>query len=63
MGLGGEYVKRRYSGEVLTALAALVANGGLDPRISETFTLDHAAEAMLAVESGHARGKCVIEIR
>ncbi|KQV04741.1 MULTISPECIES: NADP-dependent oxidoreductase [unclassified Kitasatospora] len=61
--LGGEAVRRRHGGEVLTALAALVANGGLDPHVSETFTLEHAAEAMLAVESGHARGKCVIEIR
>ncbi|BFV55983.1 NADP-dependent oxidoreductase [Kitasatospora sp. CMC57] len=61
--LGGEFVRRRHSGEVLTALAALVANGGLDPLISETFTLDRAPEAMAAVESGHARGKCVIEIR
>ncbi|MFJ8042076.1 NADP-dependent oxidoreductase [Kitasatospora sp. NPDC096147] len=62
-GLGGEYVKRRRSGEVLAAVAALVASGALDPHVAETFTLDRAAEAMLAVESGHARGKCVIEVR
>ncbi|MGW2395242.1 NADP-dependent oxidoreductase [Kitasatospora sp. NPDC001664] len=62
-GLGGEYVKRRRTGEVLASVAALVAGGALDPHISETFALDRAAEAMLAVESGHARGKCVIEIR
>ncbi|MFI5530930.1 NADP-dependent oxidoreductase [Kitasatospora sp. NPDC051853] len=62
-GLGGEYVKRRRTGEVLASVAALVAGGALDPHVSETFALDRAAEAMLAVESGHARGKCVIEIR
>lgn len=62
-GLGGEYVKRRRTGEVLASVAALVAGGALDPHVSETFTLDRAAEAMLAVESGHARGKCVIEVR
>ena len=60
---GGEYVKRRRTGEVLAAVAALVAGGGLSPHVAETFPLDRAAEAMLAVESGGVRGKCVIEIR
>ncbi|MER5866300.1 NADP-dependent oxidoreductase [Kitasatospora sp. NPDC002040] len=62
-GLGGEYVRRTRTSAVLAELAALVAAGAVDPHVSETFTLDRADEAMLAVESGHARGKVVVEIR
>lgn len=62
-GLGGEFVKHTRGAAVLEVLAGLVAAGIVDPQVTETFDLDHAPEAMLAVESGHARGKIVVEIR
>lgn len=36
--------------------------GELDPRVSRTFPLDRADEALRAVEDGHALGKIVIEV-
>ncbi|MGW3039589.1 NADP-dependent oxidoreductase [Kitasatospora sp. NPDC001159] len=60
--LGGRYVTRSTTSETLAALAALVAAGDLDPRVAGRYPLTHAAEAIAAVESGHARGKVVLEV-
>jgi NADPH2:quinone reductase len=60
--LGGAYVRRDGTAAVLVALADLVAAGRLDPRITATYPLDRAAEAIAAVETGHARGKLILEM-
>ncbi|MBV2156146.1 NADP-dependent oxidoreductase [Kitasatospora sp. SUK 42] len=60
--LGGRYVARSTTSETLAALAALVATGELDPHITNRYPLTHAAEALAAVESGHSRGKVVLEV-
>ncbi|MEU9075627.1 NADP-dependent oxidoreductase [Kitasatospora sp. NPDC004745] len=60
--LGGRYVTRSTTPETLADLAALVAAGELDPHVTGRYPLDRAVEAVSAVESGHARGKVVLEI-
>jgi NADPH:quinone reductase-like Zn-dependent oxidoreductase len=60
--LGGAMVRRAPSRRVLVALGALVENGVLDPMVTQTFPLDQAAQALAAVETGHATGKVVLEI-
>ncbi|MEJ3657405.1 NADP-dependent oxidoreductase [Actinomycetes bacterium KLBMP 9759] len=60
--LGGRGVERDRSGAVLSTLAQLVAEGVLDPLVTETRPLAEAGAALAAVESGHARGKVVLEI-
>ncbi|MEV4555464.1 NADP-dependent oxidoreductase [Kitasatospora sp. NPDC049285] len=60
--LGGAYVRRDGTSAVLVALAELVAAGKLDPHITAVFPLERAAEAMAEVESGHARGKLILEM-
>ncbi|MBD0691789.1 NADP-dependent oxidoreductase [Streptomyces sp. CBMA123] len=60
--LGGRYVTRSTTPETLAALAALVAAGDLDPQVSARYPLGRAAEALAEVESGHARGKVIIEV-
>lgn len=60
--LGGSGVTRRRTTEAYEAVAELVANGTLHPRIDQVFPLEHAGEALAAVESGHAAGKVVIEV-
>ncbi|MEV7927972.1 NADP-dependent oxidoreductase [Kitasatospora sp. NPDC088264] len=60
--LGGRYITRSTTSETLSALAALVAAGELDPHITGRYPLARAAEALAFVESGHASGKVVIEV-
>ncbi|MED7949476.1 NADP-dependent oxidoreductase [Kitasatospora sp. NPDC058201] len=60
--LGGRFVTRSTTPETLAALAGLVAAGELDPQISARYPLARAAEALALVESGHARGKLVLEV-
>jgi NADPH:quinone reductase-like Zn-dependent oxidoreductase len=60
--LGGAPVERERSSAVLDAVARLVAEGALDPRVSRTFPLERAGEALREVEQGHAEGKIVIEV-
>ncbi|WP_232661521.1 NADP-dependent oxidoreductase [Pseudonocardia sp. TRM90224] len=60
--LGGRGVERDRSTAVLSTLAQLVADGVLDPLVTETRPLAEAGAALAAVESGHARGKVVLEI-
>ncbi len=59
---GGTSVERDRSGKVLREVAQLVADGKLDPHVGEILPLDHAAEALSAVESGHARGKIAVQV-
>ncbi|WP_328953882.1 NADP-dependent oxidoreductase [Kitasatospora purpeofusca] len=60
--LGGRFITRSTTPGTLAALAELVAAGELDPNISARYPLAHAAEALALVESGHARGKLVLEV-
>lgn len=60
--IDGAFVRRSGTAETLEALAGLVASGGLDPHITAGYPLERAGEALAEVESGHARGKLVLEI-
>jgi NADPH:quinone reductase-like Zn-dependent oxidoreductase len=59
---GGVPIERNRDGSALGAVADLAASGALDPLVTAVFPLDQAAEAVAAVESGHAQGKIVLEI-
>lgn len=58
--LGGHMIERNPGRKVLDVVAAMVADGKLDPHVEDLVPLDHAAAAMAAVETGHAKGKVVI---
>lgn len=58
--LGGSGVTRRRTTVVYTQVAQLVADGRFAPVITQRFALDDAAQAVAAVESGHAAGKVVV---
>lgn len=58
--LGGDEVTRDRSTAVLTKLARLIADGGLDPMVSELHPLEEAGAALALVEGGHATGKIVL---
>ncbi|QCX80158.1 Zinc-type alcohol dehydrogenase-like protein [Streptomyces sp. YIM 121038] len=60
--LGGSPVARARTAEVLDAVAALAAADVLRPHITAVYPLPRAGEALRSVESGHARGKVVIEV-
>ncbi len=60
--LGGHMVDRDRTSRVLEIVGDLVAQGKLDPHVEDVRPLDDAAEALAAVEIGHARGKVVIEV-
>lgn len=60
--LGGIGVERDGSGAVLAEVAQLVADGKLDPHVTDVVPLERAAEALASVESGHGRGKVVISV-
>ena len=60
--LGGHIVERDRSRQGLEAVAALVASGKLDPHVEDIVPLEKAADAMAAVEIGHAKGKVVIQV-
>ncbi|WP_069771592.1 NADP-dependent oxidoreductase [Streptomyces sp. LUP30] len=59
--LGGARVARARDAAVLRAVADLVVRGDLDPHVTRRFPLERAGEALREVESGHARGKVVLE--
>jgi NADPH:quinone reductase-like Zn-dependent oxidoreductase len=61
--LGGAYVARSGTAEPLEALAALVAEGKVDPHVEDVLPLDEAGAALAAVEGGHPRGKVVVQVR
>jgi NADPH:quinone reductase-like Zn-dependent oxidoreductase len=56
------YVFVRPSGYDLAEMSDLIAAGRLRPHVEETFPLARVAEAMERLESGHVRGKLVLEI-
>lgn len=60
--LGGAAVVRLRTAAVLDQVAALVVSGTLRPYVTRTFPLAEAAQALRAVEDGHALGKIVIEV-
>ncbi|MEU8697126.1 NADP-dependent oxidoreductase [Streptomyces sp. NPDC048680] len=60
--LGGAAVARARTAAVLDAVADLVVTGALRTHVTRTYPLTEAGEALRAVESGHARGKTVIEV-
>jgi len=59
--LGGSAVTRDRVG-ILKTVAELVADGKLNPHAVDIVPLDKAADAIAGVESGHSRGKVVLEI-
>ena len=60
--LGGHMIERDGTHRVLEIVATLVAEDKLDPHIEDIRPLEEAAEAIAAVEVGHAKGKVVIEV-
>ncbi|MFJ1898982.1 MULTISPECIES: NADP-dependent oxidoreductase [unclassified Streptomyces] len=60
--LGGAAVVRARTSAVLAEVADLVVAGALRTHVTRTYPLSEAGEALRAVESGHARGKTVIEV-
>ncbi|OPX06460.1 NADP-dependent oxidoreductase [Mycobacterium sp. AT1] len=60
--LGGHVVERDRTSRVLEIVAGLVADGKLDPHVEDVRPLDEAADAVAAVEIGHARGKVVVAV-
>jgi len=61
--LGGVFVHRSLDRSGLERVAELMATGRLDPNITATYPLARAGEALALVESGHASGKLVIDMR
>ncbi|HEY6747996.1 MAG TPA: NADP-dependent oxidoreductase [Mycobacteriales bacterium] len=61
--VGGEYVQRVPGPDSLIAMARLVADGKVDPHVEDVVPLDQAAAAVAAVETGHPRGKVVVQVR
>lgn len=60
--VGGHAIVRDYDRKILDLLATMVGDRKLDPHVEDVLPLDRAAEAMAAVERGHAKGKVVIEV-
>jgi NADPH:quinone reductase-like Zn-dependent oxidoreductase len=60
---GGHMIERDRGRGVLDVVAALVADGKLDPRVEDILPLDKADDALAAVEFGHAKGKVVLQIQ
>ncbi len=60
--LGGRMIERDRSDRVLKIVARLVAEAKLDPHVEDIVPLDRAADALAAVEVGHAKGKVVIAV-
>lgn len=61
--LGGVSVHRRVDRSGLERVAELMVTGRLDPNITATYPLARAEEALALVESKHASGKVVIDMR
>ncbi|MEU0834363.1 NADP-dependent oxidoreductase [Streptomyces sp. NPDC005969] len=60
--LGGAAVARARTAAVLDEVARLAVDGAFTVCVTQTFPLGEAAAALRAVESGHTRGKIVIEV-
>ncbi|QIQ00904.1 NADP-dependent oxidoreductase [Streptomyces liangshanensis] len=61
--LGGAYVRRRLDRSGIERVAELMADRRIDPHITASYPLARADEALALVESGHAAGKVVIDMR
>lgn len=59
---GGGGITRRRTTEVFDAVAHDIAIGALHPVISRRYEFEQAAEAVAAVEAGHATGNIVITL-
>lgn len=60
--LGGDEVPRERTTAVLSALVRLVAEGALDPYVTDVRPFEEAPAAMRAVEGGHALGKVALRV-
>ncbi len=60
--LGGGPIERRRTTQVYGEVAALVADGTVDPLIRHRYSLAQAGAALGQVEGGHTDGKVVIEV-
>ncbi|MFI5633661.1 NADP-dependent oxidoreductase [Streptomyces sp. NPDC051664] len=60
--LGGAAVVRARTAAVLDEVARLAVSGAFRTYVTQTYPLAEAAAALRAVESGHTRGKIVIEV-
>lgn len=60
--LGGHMIERDGTSRVLDLVGAMVVEGKLDPKVEDLLPLDKAADAVAGVETGHARGKVVIQV-
>ncbi|MCQ4321570.1 NADP-dependent oxidoreductase [Stutzerimonas stutzeri] len=59
---GGHYIWVRPSGEDLQVLADMAADGRLEVPIAERFALERAADAMRLNQTGHVRGKVIVQV-
>ncbi len=59
-GIRYRYLFMHPSGADLRQLAKLVAEGSLKPVIDSTYPLERIADAFIALEAGHAKGKIVV---
>jgi alcohol dehydrogenase len=57
------FLFKRSDGAQLAMLAGLADQGKLEPLIDQIYPLDRTADALAHVESGHARGKVVIQVK
>jgi NADPH:quinone reductase-like Zn-dependent oxidoreductase len=62
-GVRFRFLFKRSDGAQLAMLAGLADAGQLDPVIDQVYPLDKAQDALAHVESGHAHGKVVIQIK
>jgi NADPH:quinone reductase-like Zn-dependent oxidoreductase len=59
---GGHYIWVRPSGEDLQVLADMAADGKLEIVIAERFPLERSADAFRLNQTGHVRGKIIIQV-
>lgn len=59
---GGHYIWLRPSGEDLQVLADMASEGRLEVTIAERFPLERAADAMRLNQTGHVRGKVIVQV-
>lgn len=59
---GGAMLRREPGRHTLDQVAAMVADGKLDPHVNDVLAFDDAPQAIASVASGHAQGKVVIRI-
>lgn len=65
LGVSGTVISMSPTGDRLQKLTALLANGELKPMVTQTypFTEEGVRKAHEQIESGHTRGKIVIEVK